>query len=257
MTSVGSVYDYLDTGRTNAKNRTASRDSSFDDVWKQTEAATKKTSTDHSSETEESDRRRAITPSTEIIRMSDLIASGKVKAIKIAELPEDQYQSFLEGDRWAIEAYEKLLEGRYSSAPELPENDPRTKSYATIVIAGKGIVTIDNQGCIGGNDAAMARLEGLLPDEVNGTNGPALAKARAEAAAAILGGRIIMSSTAISQPQFNALPSLDTLERLIDYDAMKNDPAYQELENMRENYRQIELDRAAYLAKQQTAETAA
>lgn len=177
--------------------------------------------------------------------------------INVAELPEDKYQSFMENDKQHLDVREKGLELRYSSRPELPENDPRTKTYATIVVGGRVIATIDNQGCIGGHDAAIARLNGRLPDEVNGTNGPALAKARAEAAAAILGGRIVISSTAISQPQFNALPSLDALETLIDYDAMKNDPDFQQLEKMRENYRQIELDRAAYLAKQQAEQPVA
>lgn len=257
MTSVGSVYDYLDTGRNSSNNRTtASSDGSFDDIWKQTGAISDDGDAESAAAIESSPGGISITSGASVVRFADLIAAGKLKPINIAELPEDKYQSFMEGDKLAIDAHEKSLESRYTSRPELPENDPRTKTYATIVIAGKVVVTIDNQGCIGGHDGAMARLDGLLPDEVNGTNGPALAKARAEAAAAILGGRLIMSSTAISQPQFNALPSLDTLQPLIDYDAMKNDPDYQQLEQMREHYRQTELDRAAYLAKQETGEPA-
>lgn len=177
--------------------------------------------------------------------------------INIAELPEDRYRSYMEREQESIEMSERALRSQYSSMEELPENDPRNKTYATIVIGGKVVATIDNQGCIGGDNAIMAHLDGLLPDEVNGTNGPALAKARAEAAAAILGGRIIVSSTAISQQQFDALPSMDSLRRLVDYDGMKNDPLYQEIENMRANYQRLEQDRAAYLAKQQSAETAA
>lgn len=253
MTSVGSAYDfYVATRHLRAgASDPSSAGNTFSDLMQENDEADAVENDDRPSLMMNFEGKLYDLGKATLHKMSD---SAR---INIAELPEDKYQSFMEGDKTVIEAHEKLLESRYTSRPELPENDPRTKTYATIVIAGKVVLTIDNQGCIGGHDGAMARLEGLLPDQVNGTSGPALAKARAEAAAAILGGRIVMSSTAISQPQFNALPSLDTLQPLIDYDAMKNDPDYQELEKMRENYRQTELDRAAYLAKQQTGEAAA
>ncbi|MGI2031290.1 hypothetical protein ACRQ1B_02750 [Rhizobium panacihumi] len=202
----------------------------------------------------------AITPGTQLIRFADLIASGKAKIINIAELPEDEYQSFMEGERRRIEANTRYLKNQYTGEPQFPDltNYPGTKNYADVVVGGKVVAKVDNQGVITiYDDSIAARLKDKLPDDINGKGGPDLAQARAEAAAKLLGGRVLKSSTAISQSQFDALPVPQIIPGEVDYDSMKNDPLYQQIEKMREHYQQTEQDRAAYLAKQQTGEAAA
>lgn len=257
MTVIGSVYDHLHTGHNSAINRAALSSGSFDDVWKQAGVSTE--DKDISLTTENSDRGIALKPGTSVTRLSDLLASGKVKAINVAELPEEKYQSFMEAEKRRIEANEFYLKNQYTGEPQFPDltNYPGTKNYADIVVGGQVVAKVDNQGVITiFDDSIAARLKDKLPDDINGKGGPDLAQARAEAAAKLLGGHVLKSSTAISQSQFDALPVPQIIPGEVDYDSMKNDTLYQQIEKMREHYQKTELDRAAYLAKQQIGETA-
>jgi hypothetical protein len=182
---------------------------------------------------------------------------SNLKAIDVAELPEDQYQQFMEGTRRGIEANKRYLESQYTerSFPDY-SNDPRMKTYATITIAGKVVATIDNQGVVTtASDAMGERITKLLTaglaGEANIPGGPANAQFRAEKIAELLGGRIVKASTAMTQRQYNAMPPFEGPTITIDYEGMKNDPLSAQIDRMAENYAETEQKRAEYLSRQQ------
>ncbi len=169
---------------------------------------------------------------------------ANLKAINVAELPEDQYQQFMEGSRLRIEANRTYLENQYTerSYPDY-SNDPRMKTYATVTIAGRVVATIDNQGVVTtASDAMGERINKLLaaglPNEASIPGGPASAQDRAEKIAELLGGRIVKASTAMTQRQYNAMPPFEGPTITIDYEGMKNDPLSAQIDRMAENYAQ-------------------
>jgi hypothetical protein len=154
------------------------------------------------------------------------------------ELSEDAYANI-------VNSIQRNLETNYRTMPEEPplSNDPRTDAYANVVVGGKVVATIDNQGVTGVNDDRLAeKLLNTLPDSVNDTSGPDLAQARAEQIARLLGGKIVKSGTAITQGMFNSLPELKVAMPSVDFEAMKKDPLYAELEYIKQK-------RADYLAQ--------
>jgi hypothetical protein len=180
--------------------------------------------------------------------------SAILKPIHVSELPEDQYQSFMEGEQRRIAANKQYLEDQYTqySQPDL-SNDRRTKPYATVIVGGKTAAMIDNQGGVESDDVLGAQLRDILVGEVNGTNGPDLAQARAEQIAKLLGGRVVNSATAITQRAFNAIPSFAPPQATVDQEVMKKDPLYEQLQNMNANFEKLKQQRAEYLALQQAA----
>lgn len=168
----------------------------------------------------------------------------KLKPVAIAELPEEEFQN-------ALDALEHMLKGKYMQAEYLIEPDlsylashPSMKTYATVVVGGKTVATIDNQGAMTTSNAIHARLQQHIPNDVNGTNGPDLARARAEKIAQILGGKIIKAPTAITQAQFNAAPiDQEKLRPQFDASAMERDPLYAQIA-------QLKAQREAFLTQQ-------
>jgi hypothetical protein len=195
-------------------------------------------------------------PSTATINLQGkLFTSARLatdlEPINISELPEADYKAFMEGEEQRLAANKFYLENQYTQYSE-PDysNDPRMESYATITVAGKVVAKIDNQGVVGTTDDALSkRLRNILLGDVNGTNGPDLAQARAEQIANFLGGRIVEAPTAINQRQFNALPPFEQPEATVDYEGMKNDPLYQQLQNMSANFEKIQQQRVDFLAR--------
>jgi hypothetical protein len=177
-----------------------------------------------------------------------------LKPINVAELPEDQYQSFIEADERRIEANRRFLESQYTQheEPASLSNYPAIKPYATVIVGGQVVARIDNQGMVETDNALGAKLRDILPGSVNGTNGPDLAQARADQIAAMLGGRVAKASTAMTQRQFNALPPIQQPRATIDYEAMKKDPMYQQIQTMVEHLQKTRQMRAEYLAGQQS-----
>jgi hypothetical protein len=175
-----------------------------------------------------------------------------LKPLHVSELPEAQYKQFMEGEQRRIEANEYFLLRQYSNHDEMPDlsNYAGTKPYATVTVGGKVVATIDNQGVMTTSDALYDRVRGKLPD--SGNAGPDLAQGIADAIARVLGGRVEKAPTALSQRQFNAMPFPEKPELKIDYDAMKTDPMYTQIQRSSENYARIERQRAEYLAKQQS-----
>jgi hypothetical protein len=179
----------------------------------------------------------------------------KKAAINVSELPEDQYQSFMEQDEQRIAANKKYLENQYTQTynPDY-SNDPRMKPYATITIAGQVVATIDNQGVVSTDSNALGdRINKLLiglNDKDSASSGPAGAEYRADKIAEMLGGRIVKAGTAMTQSQYNTLAPFEQPTSTIDYDAMKNDALYEQLQNMSASYEKIQKQRIEYLAQQ-------
>lgn len=243
MTSISSVSHnttntYGDAGRSNA----AVADSAYEDLLDNSDTNT--VATADSSAGAAGSRTVDIRPSTVTMNLQaklsilNRIDMSTVKATPIWELPDDRYEATISG-------MQRGLEADHLSMPEQIDlrNDPRGKSFATIVVGNEAVATIDNQGGVSSDDAVAAKLRDRLTGDVNGTNGPNLAQARADEIAKLLGGSVVKADTAITQDAFEALPSIETAPPTIDYDAMKKDPIFVQLESMKQK-------RAEYLTQQ-------
>lgn len=167
-----------------------------------------------------------------------------LNATHVSELPEELYQGFLAGLEHALqtasmgEANAKPADSAYLA------NHPAMKPYATVEVGGKVVATVDNQGVMSTSNEIDTLLGDRIPNDINGTNGPNLAQARAEKIAELLGGKVVKSSTAITQSQFDANPiDPERLRAQFNAEAMKNDPLYAQIQT-------ITARRAAFLAQQ-------
>lgn len=153
------------------------------------------------------------------------------------EMPGDFFERILSGRQ-------TLLEADYTRFPEAPDLSDYAgiKPYATVVVGGEVMATVDNQGVVSTDDALGRKLPSLLKD-VDGANGPDLAQTRANQIAEFLGGRVVKSDTALTQAEFFALPKIEDQKPWIDYDAMHTDPEYSLIQDMIQK-------RAEYLAHQ-------
>ncbi|WP_321499992.1 hypothetical protein [Breoghania sp.] len=123
------------------------------------------------------------------------------------------------------------------------------QTYAAVLVDADIVATIDNQGVVSSKNELGAKLKDILRGEVNGTNGPDLAQARAEQISDFLGGEIVKADTAITQAEFEGLPSAEGIQQSLDYEAMKNDPMFEQLQRMiarMENLREL---REGYLTE--------
>ncbi|MGD9638626.1 MAG: hypothetical protein AB7U85_06165 [Alphaproteobacteria bacterium] len=150
--------------------------------------------------------------------------------IKPVELSKDTLESF-------IETLEEVLELQYQRI-ENTTNNTAYQTYADVVVGGKVVATIDNNGYVKSSNAIGAKISHQLIGSINGKEGPVLAQARAEQIAAMLGGVIKKSSTAISQSQYEILPKP---KATINYEAMQKDPMYQALQNSKAKYNSLYL----------------
>lgn len=157
-----------------------------------------------------------------------------LKALPIAAASDEVFESFMA-------AQETMLELKYTSPSDTGQN-PTYNSYATVVVDGKIVAKIDNHGWVESSNAIGGKIQNDLPMRGAGgeLSGPALAEARAAYMAERLGGTIEMSSTALSQREFNAIPQ-PTMT--VDRAAMMRDPAYQ-------NLQELSAQRTAFLAQQ-------
>lgn len=157
------------------------------------------------------------------------------KAVPLSEAPEDLFQQVMAAKR-------EMLENDYRQAPVTSQN-PTYLPYASVVVNGKVVATIDNHGFV----VASNVMAGLFADAISNADagagvlsGPQLAQARAENIAESVNGTIVMAQTAMSQKAFDAVPQPKVH---INYGAMKNDPRYAELE-------QLQKAHNAFLAQQ-------
>lgn len=177
-----------------------------------------------------------------------------LKPINVSELPEDQYQSFIEGQAALMAANRKYLEMQYTHFSEPPDlsNYPGNKPYATVSVGGRVVATIFNDGGVRTEDNALgSRLRDALKNGVNGTNGPDLAQDRADQIAGMLGGKVSKSRTALTQLQYAALPEIVVQPPKVDFAAMRGDPLYAQLQKQADNLEILKQQREAFLSQQQ------
>lgn len=150
----------------------------------------------------------------------------------VAEVDEEQFQQFMQG-------LQTNLEQRHAVHPDL-SNNPAYKEYARVMVDGKVIAKIDNNGFVESSNAVGTKIQKMLPGDINGKTGPVLAEARAAAIAKLYGGKVTREATAMTQSAWEAVPRPQiTLDRA----AMQADPMY-------ETIQQLQKSRAAFLAQQ-------
>jgi hypothetical protein len=147
----------------------------------------------------------------------------KLTPVKISEADEQTYQRL-------IGVQQAMLEHRYGQAPDL-SNNPAYKPYATVRVGGKIMAEIDNNGFVTSSNAIGARIRDALAAAGEAGEGPNLAQARAELIAELLGGAVEKASTALTQAQFRTIPKPSVT---IDYEAMRQDPLYEQLRRTRQ-----------------------
>lgn len=123
----------------------------------------------------------------------------------------------------------RMLELEYSNPPDLSDN-AAYKVNSRVVVDGKVVATLDNNGFLEGSNDLAARLGDDLPDTVNGKSGPDLAAARARAVAEALGGKVVVADTAITQSAWEKIP---TPKATVDREAMTRDPVWEEINKLK------------------------
>ncbi len=149
--------------------------------------------------------------------------TSKMKMFHISEASEKQYQGY-------INAQEKFLETQYTERADT-SNNASNNQYATVKIDGKVVATLHNSGAASSSNSIGAKIHKLFTDEKESLTGPELAQERAEKIAELLGGTVEISSTAITQEQFNAIPPQ---KPTIDYESMHEDPRYEQLQKTKQ-----------------------
>lgn len=226
--NIGSFTAYTPAFQPPAKRTAPSQMSmALSDQERTTEQITSKTqSTDY--ESSPHSRATAFPDLFGTSNLNFLTLGSQLKPINLAELPEEDFQQYVEMEQARIEANRMMLERQYTTEdhPD-PGSLPQTKTYAEVVVNGKVVATIDNQGVITTDKALSKSVLNQLPD--SSSNGPELAQARAERLAQLFGGEVQVADTALTQLQFNALPT-EVVKRTLDETAMKADPAYTALQ---------------------------
>lgn len=169
------------------------------------------------------------------VRLIDVL-----EPIPLSKVNKESHERF-------INSTEMMLEHKYTRMPEEadPSNNPLTKPYADIVVKGRVVATIDNQGIVTSKDDLLKQRYRDVLGSASGTYGPDMAERIAKSIAKVLGGSVAKQHTALTQAQLQALPQLENPQPWIDYDAMFADPEYAQLQEMRQK-------RDDYLAQSQT-----
>lgn len=82
---------------------------------------------------------------------------------------------------------------------------PQDLTYARVMVAGRSMATVSNNGHVQGEAALVGRLQPWLKDEA-AYRGPQLAQHRAELLAQKLGGIVMRTETALTQDAWYARP---------------------------------------------------
>ena len=172
---------------------------------------------------------------------------------KIWEQSGEVYQDWLNvQERW-IEADRFKLETRFTSfqRTQRQSSHPDYQPYAQVVMQGKVIAEISNNGMVKSNTSFPQDLQDILSQPMMGEEqGPDYAQARARQIATYFGGRVVKADTAMTQDQFNELERPDIIEKTIDYKNMKKDPLFFELLESIDNYNSLLEKRENYLNHQ-------
>lgn len=157
--------------------------------------------------------------------------TATLKAVPLSEAPEELFQQ-------VMAAKKEALENDYRQAPVISKNSTYSK-YASVVVNGKVVAEIDNHGFVETSNAMAGSCSDAIKEaDINAgvSSGPLLAQARAESIAKSVNGSIVIAKTAMSQKAFDATPQPKVT---INYDAMKNDPRYAELEQLQKAHNTI------------------
>jgi len=132
----------------------------------------------------------------------------------MSELPEADYQRIVDGTQRMLEAMHTWIQ----------PGDPRLlEPYAEIVVDGRVIATVDNNGYIG-SDVNLRHL-GIDMDAISGGNlpkGPRRAQVLADQLARAAGGSVwVQSETALDQATYDRL---EQPRAVVDRLAMQADP---------------------------------
>ncbi|MBP2227233.1 hypothetical protein J2847_000513 [Azospirillum agricola] len=143
-----------------------------------------------------------------------------LKAVKLTEAPQEHFQRL-------IDSQEMMLRHRYTEPADV-SNHPAYKDYARVMVGGKEVARVDNNGFLITSNSVAVQVEGRIPDiGPTGKSGPLLAQARAEAVAKLLGGKVVASETAINQQRYDSLPKP---KPIFDETAMMQDPVYGQIQ---------------------------
>jgi hypothetical protein len=149
--------------------------------------------------------------------------------VKISEAPQKVFDAF-------VAMSKKFLAVKYAEAAATSDH-PACQPYAQIRVNGQVVAEIDNNGFIKSSNGLrtgnLAAVDGNL-------KGPALAQARADHLAGLLGGEVVKAPTALTPNEFSAL---DKPESRIDTAAMQQDALYRRLQK-------IEAARTLFLSQQ-------
>lgn len=148
----------------------------------------------------------------------DYIQLNTLKSIDITSSKLPQSSSI---DRGAFKARLESAYTQFYSRPVNIADHPSQKLYAEVQVNGQTVAKLYNSGAMGTSNAAYGRIKNLpsMGESVSIT-GPELAQRRAEEIAQALGGKVVHSSTAITQAQWQATP---LIQFQLDYAAMARD----------------------------------
>ncbi len=143
----------------------------------------------------------------ELIALQNASGEGHAKSENSLNL------SALKLDRLSPHEIKRMHEGLASiyRKPNVPVDTP----YAEVRIKGATIAIISNSGGVKSPDAMSGRVLALVKGDIG--QGPQLGEQRAEKIAEAFGGKVVKSSTALSQQEWNVRPSVTWT---IDTDAM-------------------------------------
>lgn len=174
---------------------------------------------------------------SEAIRGTASVTSEDPAVIKGITPREDMISRAMKGSEEEYQRTLRFLQSRLESEyttgfidpPEL-KNYEGAKTYAEVVVNNKVVATVDNQGAVRADDSMKGLLQGKLINDVNGTNGPDLAQARADQIAEMLGGKVARADTAITQQKFAALAPPPQRDFIVDRIGMESDPRYTDVQ---------------------------
>lgn len=178
-------------------------------------------------------------PGEETSTRPEQTSSDNPAVIKLFSKPDNHIEKAVKGTEEDFQRTLRFLQFRLEAShttgfydpPELV-NYEGTKTYAEVVVGDKVVATVDNQGVVRADNSMQGLLQGKLKNEVNGTNGPDLAQARADQIAQMLGGQVKKTDTAITQERFASLAPPPKRELILDRAGMESDPLYGQIQEL-------------------------
>ena len=155
------------------------------------------------------------------------IDMSKLKPVNVAEASEDVYQRF-------VMAQEGFLKARYTFPSADLFKTPTYIEYAQVKVGDETVATVFNDGSVQSSNAMGGKISSAIriaDEQAGALQGPLAAEARAAEIAGMLGGHVVKSSTAMTQAEYLAAPKPTSV---VDYQAMMNDPMYQQLQKTKE-----------------------